>query len=285
MAMCSTISTRSARRCEPPPAEKRVPAGRDNRPHGRVPSRDWAPLMDGGDDFGRLTRVHAWVAEHAGRLQLPVAERALCETAVDRLRMNGAGITVGDGSGWPETRYSTDTLSKRLAELQITVGEGPSVIVLRTGAPVLAADLDSVLSQHRWPLFAPLAVEAGARALFALPLRVGTKRVGVLALHRVDAGWLDMETLANSVEFAELAFLLLLDEQARSSMVDSELAAERWPLDSPQVHQATGMIAVQAAIGLEDAFARLRARAFADRRRLADLAADVVARRLRFDVY
>lgn len=50
-----------------------------------------------------------------------------------------------------------------------------------------------------------------------------------------------------------------------------------------EIHQATGMVAVQLSIGLDDALARLQAHAFAEDRTLSSVAADVVARRLRFD--
>jgi AmiR/NasT family two-component response regulator len=49
------------------------------------------------------------------------------------------------------------------------------------------------------------------------------------------------------------------------------------------VHQATGMVAEQLRMATRDALALLRARAFAEGRRLSELAADVVARRVRFD--
>jgi hypothetical protein len=49
------------------------------------------------------------------------------------------------------------------------------------------------------------------------------------------------------------------------------------------VHQATGMVSVQLEAGLEEAFARLRAYAFAVDRTVEAVADDVVARRLRFD--
>lgn len=149
---------------------------------------------------------------------------------------------------------STDMLGERLAELQVTLGEGPCVDVRRDGGPVFVADLD-----------API-------------------RVGVLALHRVLAGQLGSATLTDSLAFAELALGLLLDEQAGLPATAGDAALTGGlPLHSPQVHQATGMISAQLEVGMEDAFARLRARAFAQRRPLAELAADVVARRLRFD--
>jgi hypothetical protein len=49
------------------------------------------------------------------------------------------------------------------------------------------------------------------------------------------------------------------------------------------VHQASGMIAVQLGVGVGEALVRLRAYAFANDRRLTEVAADVVGRRLRFD--
>ncbi|MFJ4819605.1 ANTAR domain-containing protein [Streptomyces sp. NPDC088801] len=42
------------------------------------------------------------------------------------------------------------------------------------------------------------------------------------------------------------------------------------------------MLTAQLGVGIEEAFVRLRAHAYAQGRRLADVAADVVARRLRF---
>jgi AmiR/NasT family two-component response regulator len=49
------------------------------------------------------------------------------------------------------------------------------------------------------------------------------------------------------------------------------------------VHQASGMVSVQASIDVAEALVRLRAYAFATDRRLDDVAEDVVGRRLRFE--
>ncbi len=49
-----------------------------------------------------------------------------------------------------------------------------------------------------------------------------------------------------------------------------------------QVHQATGMVQVQLDASTEEALLVLRARAFAGDRALADVASEVVQRRLRF---
>lgn len=228
----------------------------------------------------RLAQVSRWIAEEAADLGTPVSVGALCQAAVARLGVSGAVLTV-DTSGWPEVKCTTDALGERLAELQVTVGEGPAVDVWRGGGPALVADLDAPSSQARWPMFAPLAVEAGAAALFALPLCVGAIRVGVLSLYQLAVGHLDAAALTDSLAFAELALRLLLDEQADLSPAD--VAEDGLPLHNPHVHQATGMVAAQLELGMADAFAHLRARAFAEQVPLSALAADVVARRRRFD--
>jgi GAF domain/ANTAR domain len=234
----------------------------------------------GGDN--RLAKVRMWVAELAANLGEPVSVGLLCKTAMDRLGVSGAVLTVDTSAGWSETRYSTGMLDERLAELEVTVGEGPCTDAARDGGPVLVADLDAPESQRRWPLFASLAVESGAGALFALPLCVGAIRVGILALHRIEAGGLEPATLADALAFAAMSLRLLLDEQAGLGAMAGELT-DSLPLHNPQLHQATGMISAQLDVAMDDAFARLRARAFAEQRPLSELAAAVVARRLRFE--
>ena len=60
-------------------------------------------------------------------------------------------------------------------------------------------------------------------------------------------------------------------------LTDGNLADRR-----AEVHQAAGMASVQLGVSVMDALARLRAYAFVHDRGVAEVAADVVARRLRF---
>jgi AmiR/NasT family two-component response regulator len=54
--------------------------------------------------------------------------------------------------------------------------------------------------------------------------------------------------------------------------------------DRAELFQAQGMAMVQLGISIGEAMARLRAYAYAQDRRLSDVARDVVARRPRFDL-
>jgi len=49
------------------------------------------------------------------------------------------------------------------------------------------------------------------------------------------------------------------------------------------VHQASGMVSVQAGVPVDDALVILRAHAFARGRTIGSVASDVVGRRLAFD--
>jgi hypothetical protein len=231
----------------------------------------------------RADRVRGVVTAHAEALGVPVSLRCLCQAAAVRLPVSGVAVAVHSGRVVSEVLCAIGPLSRELEELQLTVGEGPSLKVLAGGPSVLVGDLDCAEAQARWPLFASAAVEAGARALFALPLRLGAIRVGVFVLYSDRRGPLPVEDLAESWVFAEFALRLVLDEQAG---IDSQegYSVVDWPSGSrSEIHQATGMISVQLGVAIGEAFSRLRARAFAEERPLSDLAADVVARRQRFD--
>ncbi len=178
--------------------------------------------------------------------------------------------------------YATDRTASELEDLTLTLGEGPGVDAT-TGGPVLVADLTEPECRNRWPMFAPAALDAGAGAMFALPLRVGGIRLGVLDLYRASAGDLGVEQLADVLIMADTACAVLLDDAARRG-VDR---GDPWPggtgLRHPEVHQATGMIVVQLGVSAAVALVRLRAYAYSQDRLLRDVAADVVARRLRLD--
>jgi ANTAR domain len=154
---------------------------------------------------------------------------------------------------------------------------------------VLASDLGARDSARRWPAFAPAAGQAGAGAIFVFPLRIGAIRAGVLGLYRERPGPLSAVQLGDALVFADTATLLLLDAQDQTVGSAAVLAAGTGPGGQPsdlawrraEIDQATGMLTEQLGTGIADAFIRLRAYAYVNDRRLADVAGDIVARRLR----
>jgi ANTAR domain len=227
----------------------------------------------------RTARVWSWIAAaREGDAQVSLA--ALCRAAAARLAVDGASVAAVGGPAVREPLSATDELSARLDELLLTTGEGPGAGDFMFGSPMLIPDLTPVTG--RWPGFAPAAVAAGARALFAFPLQNGAIRAGVLLLYRAQPGPLTPQQLADALIFADIALQLVLDSYAGIS----GFAGYR-PLDGlsdgrAEVYQATGMISVQLGVSLEEAFVRLRAHAFAAGTPLDEVAGDVVKRLLRF---
>lgn len=208
----------------------------------------------------------------------------ICQLCVDTLAVTGAGIAMVTAAGHRGVVCATDDVSATIEDLQLTLGEGPCVDAAATGSPVLLSDLarSPDVAVERWPAFMEGAATAGVEAVFAFPLRVGAISVGVLDLYRDQPGELSTEELAGALVAADAAALALLhlDVDAADAFADDHDSRASYQL---QVHQATGMVTAQTGVTVDQAFLMLRARAFADGRPLAELATDVVARRVRFD--
>ncbi len=231
--------------------------------------------------LSRGTEVWGWVGAHAAGLGISASARSVCQVAAVELGVSEAWVNLAHGGSGTEPVCASGLLAHRLEELQVTVGEGPCVDALARGAAVLIGELATAAAQRRWPLFAPLAVDSGARAIFALPMQLGAIQIGVLGLYRDQSGGLTAQQLADALVLAELGTRVLLDEQAGLS-VNGDPGGGPEPVVRASVHQATGMISVQLGIGLDAAFSRLRARAFVEGQPLDELAADVVSRLVRF---
>jgi hypothetical protein len=215
--------------------------------------------------------------------------RHICAACVAGAGVDGAAMSLLTGSVHRETLSATDATAATLEDLQFTLGEGACLEAASTGSPVLVPDIHDLVRSARWPVFAAaVAEQTGVRALFALPLQLGTINIGVLDLYRDTPGPLLKHELRDMVAASDTAMLLLLGSHPHADPDDPDGPREDrqreeglW-IDRAEVHQATGMVLVQLDITQEDAFARLRAYAFAQRRPLSEVARDVVARRLVF---
>ena len=243
----------------------------------------------------------------------------ICRACTQCLDVHGAAISLLPATHSRETLSATDPTAATVEDLQFTMGEGACVEAALSGRAVLVADIHDPALTTRWPMFAAaVAEQTSVRALFALPLQMGTINFGALDLYRFTPGPLRGNELRDVTAAADIALLLLLavpthtlaayadspsadgqhppgrlpdqwhadgDGAAHSTAVDGSWSNGRWEglwNGRAEVHQATGMVLAQLEISAQEAFVRLRAHAFATRRPLADVAGDVVARRLDF---
>jgi GAF domain-containing protein len=218
----------------------------------------------------------------AGETAPGTETKRLCEVCAEVTGMSGAGIMLMSGDVPRGSVCTTNTVSDVIEQLQYGLGEGPCVDAYHHDRPVLEPDLDEP-STPRWLAFTRPAVEAGVRAIFGFPLRVGAVRLGALNLYRDRPGPLTDDEHADALVAADVAAhaLLVLQADAPPGKLAAELEAGA---DFHYVvHQASGMVAAQLEVSVGQALIRLRAYAFGNERPLAGVAQDVVARRLRFD--
>lgn len=216
---------------------------------------------------------------HDVRDDRELAER-ICQACIRELDIDGAAISLHTASPLRETLYASDTVADLLEELQFTLGEGACMDAARTCRPVLVPDMNAIAESLRWPVYAEAVVgQAGVEAVFALPLQWATINLGVLDLHRKAAGPLSPAQMRDALAAADIGALMLLG--LRTDPGEERVWDRSWG-NRMEIHQATGMVVAQLDVTVTDAFARLRAYAFAEHRLLGDVARDVVARRLRF---
>jgi GAF domain-containing protein len=224
-----------------------------------------------------------------GRALLAIArdvggDRALaeqiCQACVLGLDVDGAAISLLTASTSRETLCATDATAELLEDLQFGLGEGACMEAALTGRPVLVPDLHHSTETSRWPIFAAAVMEQSeVGALFAVPLQWGTINLGVLDLYRKAPGSLSNAQLRDAISSANIAALMFLGvrtDPGDGQWLDHSLHGRA------EIHQATGMVLVQLGISATDALARMRAYAFVEQRLLADVAHDVVTRRLCF---
>lgn len=202
---------------------------------------------------------------------------ALCAPFLEALPITGLSICVVSGAGAQSTVATSDRVAARLEQLQFELGEGPAIDVVLLGLPVLTRELGAASAEDDWPMFAPAAFEAGARALFSFPLLLGTGAAGVVSMYdlAVRPPWpaallvVAARLAAAAVQPAvELATRAAAEDFPRTGWQRSEMRRE--------VHQAGGMLMVQLGCGIDEAMARLRAFAFSAGRPIDAVARDVV---------
>ncbi|MBF6170764.1 GAF and ANTAR domain-containing protein [Nocardia blacklockiae] len=204
-----------------------------------------------------------------------------CTACVRVLPVQRAAIVIDEYHAGVQPWWTSDEVAAGVEAVQATVGEGPAVEALATGLPVPVADLSA--GCERWPVFADaLARTRASGSMIAMPLRLGTIRFGALDLYRASPGGLDPPTVSAGLHVARL----ITTQVALARAAAAPGGDARWleqPLSSRAIHQAAGMVVAQRGVPVPDAYAHLRAHAFAHGQSLAEVAAAVVARRIRFD--
>jgi GAF domain-containing protein len=208
-----------------------------------------------------------------GEMSLEDAIREVVQTTHSMFDVDGAGLMLADSSQHLRSVAASDARFAHLEELQVRHQEGPCIEAFDTKELVSATDLSE---SGRWPLFSEAAVERDIRAVLASPLPYNQDAVGVVAvLSERSRPWSPANELA-LLAFTDLAALLI------ASIIQGEQQSEvagqlQGALNSRQIiEQAKGILMGTRGISARAAYDQLRAKARSERRKLAEVCAEIV---------
>jgi GAF domain-containing protein len=211
-------------------------------------------------------RQSAFDADVAG-----VMKRAV--DAVHRLfGYSGAGVMFITESGYLSYVAASDEAGRQLEEAQAAAGEGPCYESYVYASEVVSSDLHA---DSRWPGLVP-HLSAQVRAVAGIPVLLGGSAVGTLNVYSSEPGDWDSSDVRALHAYGDLIAEVV---SAALAARDQGVLADqlRYALDYRVViERAVGYLMGAHSMDAVTAFDVLRKRARDSRRRVADVAAEVI---------
>jgi ANTAR domain/GAF domain len=198
----------------------------------------------------------------------------LTERSALLLEVTAAGVLLADPRGALRVAAASSEEVRLLELFQLQADEGPCLDCYRSAQPTGAEDL--AVADQKWPRFAAAGLAAGFRSVQALPMRLRDEAVGALNLFSVNPGGLSQQSLRMGQALADVATIGLLHERSvrRGDTLNEQLQAA---LNSRVIiEQAKGRLAERLGLGMDEAFAILRAQARNRNERITDVARHVI---------
>jgi len=198
----------------------------------------------------------------------------LAHRCVDVFDVDAAGLMLAAPDGGLRVVASSSEAMRMVELFELQSQEGPCPDCYRSGDSSLREALTA--DDAHWPRFAPVALEAGFRSVYALPMRLRGVTIGALNLFRSAAGAVEEADVVAAQALADVATIAVLQHRAA---VAAHLLVDQLnhALNSRiMIEQAKGVVAERAGVDMEAAFARLRAHARNHNVLLADVARSVI---------
>lgn len=170
---------------------------------------------------------------------------------------------------------ASDQRMDYLESLQVEHGSGPCIMAFQERTLVSCEDLSD---EPRFGAFSAAAVDAGLRAVLASPIPYASDAVGVVAVFtsKPNAWTVEGElALTSFTNLAALAIATTLQSEERGEVAKQLQSA----LDARTViEQAKGIVMARNGLDPRQAFEQLRGEARRSRRRVVDVASEIVRR-------
>ncbi|MEF3118166.1 GAF and ANTAR domain-containing protein [Streptomyces chrestomyceticus] len=202
----------------------------------------------------------AWQRISSAALSDGLALTTACRACAEDLDADFAGVTLVAAGELRLAAAATDECARLAEDAQLVTGEGPCTDAYTHRHLVEATDLHH--ASERWPAYAPIAAEHGARSVLALPLAIGTLSIGALDLYRRGPVPFTPHQKDRAGAYARILALLALNEHPHL-LTTPPRPAQRGPQGyPPTVHTAAGVLAAKYDLTPDDALTRLRAHSF-----------------------
>jgi GAF domain-containing protein len=199
----------------------------------------------------------------------------LIERCVDLLGVAAAGLLFADGEEQLRLAVSSSESARLMDLYQLQNDEGPCLECYRSGHPVSGVPLHQ--ERDRWPNFAAAATREGFVGVLAVPLRLRGRVIGALNLFDAKDGTLaDPEILPVAQAMADVATIAILQERIgrQREILNQQLQSAL--TSRVVIEQAKGVLATRLEIEMDEAFELMRKRSRDERRRLVEVAEEVV---------
>jgi GAF domain-containing protein len=205
---------------------------------------------------------------------LDEALRRIVQCTHDLFAVDGASLMLVDPDQLLRSVADSDERVGHLEELQVDHGEGPCIDAFDDKELVHAADL---AAEKRWPSFSPAAVERGLRAVLASPIPYNQTAIGVVVVFSTDVHPWSPEGELALVAFTDLAALTIANTMQSEQRGELAIQLQR-ALDARVViEQAKGVLVARDGLSPGAAFEQMRRRARTERRRVVEIAAEIMS--------
>ena len=194
----------------------------------------------------------------------------LTTRCVTLLGVSAAGVMLASPMGELRLVASSNEAMKVVEVFELQAEEGPCLDAFRTGEPVAYQELQAQGGQ--WPQFSTVAIEAGFRRVFALPLRLRDQTIGALNLfNREDSPMQDRDVMVARA-LADLATISVLQHGIATEVQRTNEQLSHALASRIVIEQAKGIVSERCGIDIAEAFSRLRSYARSHNRHLGDVA-------------
>jgi len=200
----------------------------------------------------------------------------LAAAAARALDAEAVGVLLVDDQGATLAYAGSDERATSLCDVESRAGEGPALDCTRQ-ARSLAVRIQAV--PERWPDWTRTAAGQGWTVAQAVPIRGADRAVGGMVLllasdpvglHEADPDLLWANLLADTAGATLAHDRALREAVRRADQLQTALTSR------VLIEQAKGVLAERGGIDVQTAFDRMRRFARAERRRLVDVAGEVV---------